>query len=642
MQTKLKVNEPGDVYEREADRIADRVMSAPAQQAVSGAPLRIQRFSGQPAGQVNAAPASVDHVLAGPGRPIEPQLRQDMEQRFGYDFSRVRVHSGAAAEQSARDVDAHAYTVGQDIVFGAGRFAPNDFSGRRLIAHELTHVVQQTGSNPSPARSPQMIQRQRANYHAGGCATCTSASAAGSMAHPYAQGLFIDAYGREIIPEAPINNPFDEQNGRLDLLRYDRFSKHPIVMEIGELKPDNDRGVAQGRRDLDWYEGEMTRIFRPPTYLVSRLDALAPTGTVQFRDNTLPGCSSQTLSVRNAGIGGARGLFLYRCDPPGRAPRTSLAPCCTRRRDDEPPDPPIVVDEKPRFDVKGDRKPLSEPKGKGDGKDKHPARPGKPPRWAPEINPAVAAIIIGLAALVLRAAKYFKPLRLAAILGTLLGMLLKGLGLGPAVAGGAAADSADTQPDGPGGPPTVKPVPVPGSGPGDAPGRKGGARGRNESSTEGAPARQARAKRQVVKLDVIEGLNVDRVSKGMVIPVLLSDLKSNKHGVAILQVESVVKEGNDTTAEFRPLQERMVGAEGGPNARTVGGYKVYTVTHPYRGSEPAGFMASVLRTGNDPRWFATYLENVAAQLEGVGQKSEAQQVRTEVQRLRQLAETAGR
>ena len=70
-----------------------------------------------------------------------------MGQRFGHDFSRVRVHSGGAAEQSARDVNANAYTVGHNIVFGAGRFAPGTHEGRRLIAHELTHVVQQSGAD---------------------------------------------------------------------------------------------------------------------------------------------------------------------------------------------------------------------------------------------------------------------------------------------------------------------------------------------------------------------------------------------------------------------------------------------------------------------------------------------------------------
>ncbi len=98
LQTKLKVNEPGDIYEREADRIADQVIAIPAHSGASGATPRIQRLSGQSSRQVDAAPASVDHAVASPGSPLEPALRQDMEQRFGYDFSRVRVHSDAAAE----------------------------------------------------------------------------------------------------------------------------------------------------------------------------------------------------------------------------------------------------------------------------------------------------------------------------------------------------------------------------------------------------------------------------------------------------------------------------------------------------------------------------------------------------------------
>ena len=146
LQTKLTIKEPGDIYEQEADRIADQVLASSAHPAVSGASPLLQRFSGQSNRQMDTAPASVDQVLASPGRPLEPALRQDMEQRFGHDFSQVRVHSGAAAEQSARDVNANAYTVGHNMVFGAGRFTPGTYEGRRLIAHELTHVVQQSGA----------------------------------------------------------------------------------------------------------------------------------------------------------------------------------------------------------------------------------------------------------------------------------------------------------------------------------------------------------------------------------------------------------------------------------------------------------------------------------------------------------------
>src|SRR5262245_1861997 len=78
-----KVNEPGDIHGWEADRIAGQVLAAPAHQAVSGALPRIQRLSGQSNGQMDAVPASVDQALASPGRPLEPTLGRDMEQRFG-------------------------------------------------------------------------------------------------------------------------------------------------------------------------------------------------------------------------------------------------------------------------------------------------------------------------------------------------------------------------------------------------------------------------------------------------------------------------------------------------------------------------------------------------------------------------------
>lgn len=146
LQTKLRVGASNDPLEQEADQVADQVLAAPAHSAISGSPPRIQRFSGQVSGQSDAAPASVDRVLASPGSPLAPALRSDMEKRFGHDFSRVRVHSDALAQQSALDVNAKAYTVGQDIVFGAGGFEPATREGRRLIAHELAHVAQQSES----------------------------------------------------------------------------------------------------------------------------------------------------------------------------------------------------------------------------------------------------------------------------------------------------------------------------------------------------------------------------------------------------------------------------------------------------------------------------------------------------------------
>ena len=84
------------IYGQEADRIADRVIATPTYSAVSSAPTRIPRFSGQSTGHIDTMPASVDQTLANPGSPLEPELREDMGQRFGYDFSRLDVYPSIA------------------------------------------------------------------------------------------------------------------------------------------------------------------------------------------------------------------------------------------------------------------------------------------------------------------------------------------------------------------------------------------------------------------------------------------------------------------------------------------------------------------------------------------------------------------
>src|SRR5262245_56673065 len=129
-------------YELEADRIAEEVLAAPGDGRA--APRSVQRHASETSASPLPVPDSVVHVLEGPGRPLEPALRRDMEQRFGRDLSNVRVHVDGAAAHSAREVDARAYTVGDRIVFGAGEFAPGIESGRRLLAHDVTHTLQQS------------------------------------------------------------------------------------------------------------------------------------------------------------------------------------------------------------------------------------------------------------------------------------------------------------------------------------------------------------------------------------------------------------------------------------------------------------------------------------------------------------------
>ncbi len=103
-------------------------------------------------------PPIVHEVLRSPGQPLDEATRAFMEPRFGHDLSRVRVHTNAKAAESARAVNALAYTVGRDVVFGSGQFAPGTVAGQRLLAHELTHVVQQNVDG---------VQKQLVLGHAG-------------------------------------------------------------------------------------------------------------------------------------------------------------------------------------------------------------------------------------------------------------------------------------------------------------------------------------------------------------------------------------------------------------------------------------------------------------------------------------------
>jgi hypothetical protein len=99
-------------------------------------------------------PPVVQSVLnSGSGQPLDPGTRAYMESRFGEDFSGVRVHTDANAADSARGVNANAYTVGRDVVFDAGQYAPNTIEGQKVLAHELAHVVQQSRGGAVPSVS---------------------------------------------------------------------------------------------------------------------------------------------------------------------------------------------------------------------------------------------------------------------------------------------------------------------------------------------------------------------------------------------------------------------------------------------------------------------------------------------------------
>jgi hypothetical protein len=196
MQAKLTVGQPGDTYEQEADRVADQVMrmpdpsvqrkspeedetlqaspltntsipqiqrQSPEEEELQASPLAgtitpmIQRQSPEEdetlqtkadSGMESTVDASLEgniNNLRGGGQPLPESVRNYFEPRFGYDFSQVRVHNDSRAADSAQAVNAKAFTLGQDVVFNNGQYAPEHEEGKKLIAHELTHVVQQNG-----------------------------------------------------------------------------------------------------------------------------------------------------------------------------------------------------------------------------------------------------------------------------------------------------------------------------------------------------------------------------------------------------------------------------------------------------------------------------------------------------------------
>jgi Domain of unknown function (DUF4157) len=169
IQAKLKVGDVNDPLEYEADRVAEQVTRMPAAEvaltsersqinrkcdACEDEEEKLQRKPARTAEVVaSESPDIVHDVLQSPGHHLDKSTRDFFEPRFGHDFSHVRVHVDAEAGASARSIGALAYTKGFSIVFGPGQYSPQSEDGRRLLAHELAHVVQQgTGRSAAAIR----------------------------------------------------------------------------------------------------------------------------------------------------------------------------------------------------------------------------------------------------------------------------------------------------------------------------------------------------------------------------------------------------------------------------------------------------------------------------------------------------------
>lgn len=174
----LNVSKPNDSAEIQAEQVAHKIMQMPTRggMAISqnknsdnviqrncdsckDEEEKIQRKALPSSGGIpSQSPAHVKNALGSGGKPLDSGTRNFFESRFDRDFSNVRVHTGTAAEKSSRDFDAKAYTLGHNIVFGASQFAPETHMGRSLLAHELTHVIQQNGGG-QPSQKQALSER---------------------------------------------------------------------------------------------------------------------------------------------------------------------------------------------------------------------------------------------------------------------------------------------------------------------------------------------------------------------------------------------------------------------------------------------------------------------------------------------------
>ncbi|MCP4132603.1 MAG: DUF4157 domain-containing protein [bacterium] len=145
VQTKLTVGSPDDVYEQEADRVAESVISmsdADIQTKSFNLAIQRKRSSGYSVAVDSGVESGIRNMKGG-GQPISSQDRRYYEARFNRDFSGVRIHTGNKANQLSKAINARAFTTGKDIFFAKGEYSPETTKGKRLMAHELTHVVQQ-------------------------------------------------------------------------------------------------------------------------------------------------------------------------------------------------------------------------------------------------------------------------------------------------------------------------------------------------------------------------------------------------------------------------------------------------------------------------------------------------------------------
>lgn len=291
VQAKLTVSQPGDAHEREADRVAEQVVSGVTRSTVQRLcpvcgdartcvncqrkPPAIQpkHMSGTSL-DIDPQTASEIASLRGGGQPLPAGLRDKFEPHFGEDFGAVRIHDNNEAADLADAVGARAFTSQQDIVFGRNQYAPEGIEGQRLLAHELTHVVQQGNAVTSPDALAETVFRQTAVTPGGGPDPCLE---------------LIQAIIEFLNDVAQRFN--DALNDRHDLFRDHRGTKdaHP---EHGSWDGHRDRYNYERdrlrRKIAEWDSNDDCRPFRLSRQQQEDLDEAREFGDKPFPDRPSP------------------------------------------------------------------------------------------------------------------------------------------------------------------------------------------------------------------------------------------------------------------------------------------------------------------------------------------------------------------
>jgi outer membrane protein OmpA-like peptidoglycan-associated protein len=393
LQRKLTIGSVDDPLEHEADRVAEHVMRMPApmgstdsralyasRESQVGSPTTSDRAAllqrkcacGGTCDQCNAdqteehatvqrkpaagpqiatagssaattamnAPPMVHEVLRSPGQPLPSSVRTFFEPRFGADFSQVRVHTDGRAAESARAVNALAYTVGREVVFGSGQYAPSTSTGRGLLAHELTHVIQQGALEGGTSNgNSAILQRRLVTEGVGGCGLCNEARFVGTDVHVLIQnGAFPSVRSEFPIGFTELDPDNGDMDGRLDLLEVtiDK-DERSIFASIGEIKPNNYRGIKAGERDLQFYDEAVRFHFKSAfpdhAVFVRRLDITPLLPLLPYTET--PGCPSQLVEIEDA----KDGLYLYNCIPTRRQLAPQARECCNGEEKEEGKEP---------------------------------------------------------------------------------------------------------------------------------------------------------------------------------------------------------------------------------------------------------------------------------------------------------------